>query len=374
MSFNLFPLGIAEGDAFCNRTKERKELAGNINSVNHTVLSAPRRYGKSSLIKKVVTETKVPYAWIDFLTVSTKEDVQAQIAKLVAQSIYAMSPDVKKIRLQLSKLFKGLGSEINFGITVGKVASSISIHPDFEKNLRIDETLMELDELASQLNKRVAFVFDEFQQISILKDNTVIEGMIRHAVERSKSITYIFSGSNRHLLQAMFGSSNRPLYKLCQTMSIQRISEEEYKKFLTVLAKKKWGELPSETFEEIMFCSDRHPFYINAICNKLWKDFKTTPTKNDVSDVWSWFTSSNKTNIISDIIDLSVNQKRIITCLAQAPTSEIRGHDFLMRTKLAPSSIVQSIESLESKDIVFHDTNGVYTLLDPAVRYYLLNH
>lgn len=375
MNANLFPLGIAEGEAFCNRAKDRKELASNIRSGNHIVFSAPRRYGKSSLIKKVVTETKIPYTWIDFLTVSTKEEVQTQIAKLVAQAIYAMSPDIKKIQQQLAKLFKGLGSEINFGIKVNEVfSSSIAIHPDFEKTVQIDETLMRLDELAAQLNKRVVFVFDEFQQISLLKDNTVIEGMIRHAVERSKAITYIFSGSNRHLLQAMFSSSNRPLYKLCQTATIERIAEEEYKKFLMLLAKKKWGMLPDEAFEAIMFYSERHPFYVNAICNKLWKDFETAPTKNDVGDVWNWFTMSNKANIISDIIELSANQKRIITHLAQFPTSEIRGHAFLMKTKLAPSSIVQSVESLQNKDIIFQDKEGIYKLLDPAVRHYLLNH
>jgi len=110
-------------------------------------------------VKKVVTEMEAPYAWVDFLTVSTKEEVQAQIAKLVAQAIYAMSPDVKKIKTQVAKIFKGLGSEINFGLNMGKALSaSISFHPDFEKNLQIDEILMQLDELAVQLEKRVVFV------------------------------------------------------------------------------------------------------------------------------------------------------------------------------------------------------------------------
>ena len=67
---NLFPSGIAEGEAFCNRAYERKLLAEHFGDRTHTVVVAPRRYGKSSLIRKVVTENDMLYSWTDFLTVS----------------------------------------------------------------------------------------------------------------------------------------------------------------------------------------------------------------------------------------------------------------------------------------------------------------
>ena len=374
MPRHLFPFGIAEGKAFCNRAKERKELASNIENGNHTVLSAPRRYGKSSLVRKTITDMKIPYAWIDFLTVSKKEEVQAQIAKLVAEAIYAISPDVKKIQTQVVKIFKGLSTEINIGLNVGKALStSFSFQPGFEQHLQIDETLLKLDELAHSLKKKIVFVFDEFQQISLLKESGAIEGMIRHAVERSKSITYIFSGSNRHLLLAMFGSKDRPLYRLCLTMSLERIAEKEYLSFLNHLSKEKWSTpLNENTFLSIINASERHPFYVNAICNHLWKNCTTLPNEHDVKKAWASFVLSNKNSIISEILDLSINQKRVLNCLAVTPVSEIRGKDFLLMTKLPPSSIAQAMESLENKDIIFKNDQGVYQLLDPAVKYYIL--
>lgn len=373
---NLFPLGVAEGEAFCNRVNERKELSSNINHGVHTVLIGPRRYGKSSLVRKVISDMNIPYAWIDFLTVSTKEEVQAQIAKLVTQAIYAISPDVKKIQAQVNKVFKGLTSEINFGVSLGKVFStSISLHPNFEKELPINEILMKLDELAMELDTRIVFVFDEFQQISMLKDSGVIEGMIRHAVERSKAVTYIFSGSNRHLLSSMFSSKDRPLYRLCMTMQIERIAESDYKAFLNDLAQQKWGQsLPEDTFIKIMECSERHPFYVNALCSQIWRLSDAIPEARDIEKVWFDFIEVNKNNIISEVLDLSINQKRVLNCLAQEPVQEIRGKEFLLKVKLPPSSIVQAIEALESKDLIFKSDAGFYKLLDPAVRYYVLLH
>lgn len=373
---NFFPLGVAEGEAFCNRVSERAELLNNIQYGIHTVLVGSRRYGKSSLVKKVVTENNIPYAWIDFLTVSTKEEVQAQIAKLVTQAIYAISPDVKKIQSQVTKIFKGLSSEISLGVNLGKVFStSISLHPNFEKIFQIEEILLKLDELVNELEKRIVFVFDEFQQVSLLKEGNVIEGMIRHAVERSKAVTYIFSGSNRHLLAAMFNSRNRPLYRLCLTMPIERIAEQDYKLFINKLANEKWGNaLPDSSFLKIMEYTERHPFYVNALCSQLWRTLDRVPVEEDIDKNWSQFVLINKNNIISEVIELSVNQKRILNCLAEQSVNEIRGKEFLLKTKLPPSSIVQAVEVLESKDLIFKDRHGMYRLLDPGIQHYLKNH
>lgn len=375
MSLTLFPTGLAEGEAFCNRVEERKVLAGNISNGNHTVLSAPRRYGKSSLVKKVVSDLALPYAWVDFFTVASKEEVEAQINKLVTQAIYNLSPDVKKIQTQLKKVFKGTRPELSLGVNLGPVfSSSLSVRPQFEGTVfEMEEALLKLDELALQLGKRVVFVFDEFQQISTLNDYLMIEGKIRHAVERSRSVTYIFSGSNRRLLLSMFSSSERPLYRLCQTLSLERIAEADYQRFLQALALPKWGvPLPEETFKAIMRFTERHPFYVNILCNALWRDFESVPSAEEVLKAWDYFVVSNKASIISDVLDLSTNQKRIINGVAEAPVSETQGKDFLLKTKLSPSSIGQAIKVLESRDILFQDEAGAYRLLDPAIRYYLL--
>ena len=48
-----FPSGIALGESFINREKEREQLKKNIVANRHMVLMAPRRYGKTSLINQV---------------------------------------------------------------------------------------------------------------------------------------------------------------------------------------------------------------------------------------------------------------------------------------------------------------------------------
>lgn len=57
-SINYFSLGIAKGEAFCNRVSKRKQLISNIEKNKHTIVISPRRYGKSSLVLCSLDEMK----------------------------------------------------------------------------------------------------------------------------------------------------------------------------------------------------------------------------------------------------------------------------------------------------------------------------
>ena len=73
---NPFKLVIAQGDAFCNRTSEKQLICQNMRSGIHTVVYAPRRYGKSSLAA-VAGEmlTDMTCIYVDMFSVTSTEDV-----------------------------------------------------------------------------------------------------------------------------------------------------------------------------------------------------------------------------------------------------------------------------------------------------------
>lgn len=365
---NLFPPGIAEGTAFCNRITERQWLKENIERIQHTVIMAPRRYGKSSLVHCVIQENALPYIWIDFLSVATKEDVVSKILKGAKQLLFELSPELRKLKQQAKDFVKSLTPELSLGM----LGQSITFHLGNEENTSIDEMLLQLDDYAGKTNKKAIIVFDEFQQISELKENATLEAFIRHAVERSKNITYIFSGSNRHLLQDMFGKSTRPLYRLCQPMVIERISFESYVAFINKAAQLKWKEhFAEETVRLILSLTEYHPFYVNALCNKLWGS-KAIPTIEQIRSAWDWYVTTYKSIIVSDILALSLNQKKMIKALSRKPEKEPYSAQFCSITKISLSSVRQSLDALIEKDIIYLDPNEGYRLIDPALRYYML--
>lgn len=365
---NIFPAGIAEGAAFCNRTAERKKLAGNIGRVIHTILLGPRRYGKTSLIRQVLNEHDFNYEWVDFLSVTTAQQVEEKLAKATKALLFKLSPELTKLTKNTVDFVKSMSPELN----LSAMGQSLTFQLTSNAQLPLDQLLLNLDDYAQKMGKKAALVFDEFQQISELENNHSVEALIRHAVERSKAITYIFSGSNRHLLQEMFSKSTRPLYRLCQAMPIQRIVPAEYEGFINKAALERWGDkLATEALAEIMRLTECHPFYVNGLCSDLW-ELDAIPEAEAVIRQWEHYIETHKGIIVSDIVGLPLNQKKVIQALAISPSNAPFAHEFCLKTKLASGSVRRALEYLLKKDIAYIDDDGIYRLLDPAIRYYLL--
>ena len=78
---DYFPTKLATGKAFCNRLNEINFISDNINKCRHTVIYSPRRYGKSSLVNKVVTDKKLPNATIDLFLAHDDKMINKRIKK-----------------------------------------------------------------------------------------------------------------------------------------------------------------------------------------------------------------------------------------------------------------------------------------------------
>ncbi|OGT66463.1 MAG: hypothetical protein A3J38_09770 [Gammaproteobacteria bacterium RIFCSPHIGHO2_12_FULL_45_9] len=362
-----FPAGIAQGDAFINRVQERTVLKKNIIANRHMLLMAPRRYGKTSLVTQVAAEVDFSCAMIDFLAVHDDESVKAVLSDKIGRLVGELLPSVQQAKEKLLSIFHGMRPEL----TLSAFGQKLVLHAPSNPSTTIMDLLLKLDETAVYFEKRAIVFIDEMQQISFLENAHSIEASIRHAVERSKNITYCFSGSSRHLLKQMFGDHARPLYRLCHTLEIERMTLAHYEPYLADLSKRRWGQpLESDVFSKIMLLTEVHPFYVNALCQCLWIE-DMAPNVLDVERAWRQYIKDNRHVIVDDVMKLSLNQKRVLIALAKYPVRELYGADFLVKVKMTPSSTRKAVEVLMAKDLVYLDQQQYYQLVDPAIAYYL---
>ena len=262
-----FPMGIATGDAFCNRIEERAHLTSNIHNNRHTVLLAPRRYGKTSLVNQVIRETKILFCDIDFLLSANIESAKSKIVEKTGELLFQLLPKTHKAKEKILTIFKKMRPEIILSAAGQKIILHASDH-DSTPQHTISEVLMNLDKTAIAAKKRALVFMDEFQQIGQLDDQHTVEAAIRHAAERSKNISYIFSGSNRHMLLQMFSDKSRPFYRLCETMKLVRIGKTDYVSFIQKQAKVKWKrEIENDALELIFSLSET--IFLNEAANLL---------------------------------------------------------------------------------------------------------
>lgn len=368
VSINLFPQGHAVGEAFCNRKRERERLANCFLAGEHTVIVAPRRYGKSSLIKQVILDTKIPGKHIDLLPATNISFINKAIKMCFSELASQIAPKTKLAKEKVASFVQSLHPKLSLNV----LGQRLEVSTPQSTEQSIIDLLVALDTLARKVQQKVVICFDEFQQISLLKNYHSIEASIRHAVEKSTHVTYVFSGSNRHLLSQMFNSKSRPLYHLCELMQIDKIKPEEYLPILLSRARKHWKKSMEEgTIGEILHLTRCHPYYVNALCRQLWK-LSALPTTTDVQCRWLDYVKTQSNWISDDLARMTPNQRNIMAALAYRPTDAPTSAEFCQRVELGASSVSTSLSLLLNNDLVSRDNTGQFRVLDPAVEIYLL--
>lgn len=347
---DYFPSKLALGDQFCNRVDEKRFIEENVEKGRHTVLNAPRRYGKSSLVVNGISELNIPLAFIDLFLAHDDSAVTRRILVGISQAVSQIMPINQKILGKLHDIFSKFRVSISTqGFSIDASHETIGLDP-------VDQIYSGLHALAllvKDQKKKIVFFIDEFQDIIAARSAKSIQGAIRHVAQETSNLVFIFSGSNRRLLLELFDDKSMPLYMLCDIMKLDRISSTSYRPHLQKLAKKKWKKaLSLEVFERIMSLSELHPYYVNLLCNEVWK-LKKNPTSEDVFECWQRCYENQEPRLIAELEKLTSKQQDVLKALAIHPAVEPSGHDFMRVVKMPTSSVISSIKVLLEKDMLY---------------------
>lgn len=364
MSKISFPLGIANGRYFCNRINETKQLINNIQQGLHTVLIAPRRYGKTSLAYRAISKGKLPYAKVDlFMTTNGSEITQAIIAGI--DNLLTQVSNAENMLSIVKDLLRTLRPSFEAGVSGLKIKLEPNIQA--QSSTHICEALQILDRVLKKKSQRCVLLIDEFQEVQRVAPNQGIEGAIRHVAQETKNFTIIFSGSQRHLLQSMFNDANKPLYRICDEIHLNRINEKDYIHFINRFSQERWGQpLTAEVIHQIFNYSESHPYYFNAICEKLFQKEKP-PLESDVTDVWHNLMVLKKKDILADTNNLQIIHKKLLVAIAHEINKELTGRKFLTKSELSGASVTRALEYLENNDLI-EKRNDQYFIIDPLLK------
>lgn len=362
----LFPLGKAYGAAFCNRIEETKKLLGNVASGKHTLIIAPRRYGKSSLAEKAIERSQLPTVKINFHLCTTEAEVTELVLDSVIKLIGKAIGHVDKLISSIKKYISNLEPTLSFG---GEHVS-LKLAPKNQLNsaVIISEALLLLEKLLLEKNKKAIIFLDEFQEIDKINKQIGIEGAFRTAAQEMQCVSLIFSGSVRSLLLRMFEDENRPLYKLCRKIRLERIHASDYEKHIQKIALNTWHQkLAHETFENIMFLSNRHPYYVNYLCDVLWESCSRFPTKQDVDHAWREVVAEEWSDALRELSNLPIGQRRLLKYLANNNSNKIQSQETCIVLSMSSSSIASAAHVLVEKDYIEQDSIGHYHVINPLL-------
>jgi uncharacterized protein len=364
-----FPLGLAQGEYFCNRVSETARLIKNLQSHTHTLLIAPRRYGKTSLAYRAIHLSQLPSTKIDLYMSTSLEDIQ----KAILKGINELIAETTGVTEKLLESIKGFVKSLKLSLEATSEGFKISLTPGHNStpSQNICEALQILDQVLIKKDLSAALLIDEFQEIERVAPNQGIEGAIRHVAQEAQRFSIIFSGSHQTLLKSMFNSKNKPLYRLCDEITLTRITEEDYETFVNQFAQKKWDQpLKKAVFQELTKLTQCHPYYFNALLREVFHS-ETLPTTEMLSRLWEDLAHKKRQDLLTETENLNLTQKKLLVAIAHGINSELTSKEFLSKFELASSSVLRALYSLIESDLV-EIREEKYHLIDPLLESVIL--
>jgi len=169
---------------------------------------------------------------------------------------------------------------------------------------------------------------------------------------------------------------NRPLYMLCDRMTVDRIGASDYAAYFNKVAKKSWQQqLDDQVIDEIFRLTERHPYYTNVLCDKIWDHCQpNAPTASIVTDLWMEYIVQEESKIAKEISSLSTAQKKVLIAVAQGQSNKLSSKSQLHAFEISSGTVIKSLRILEEADYVNKDKAGHYFVVDPLVKSSLVLH
>jgi len=277
---NPFKYGVVvSGNDFADREKELKELVGKLKENVRIFLVAPRRYGKTSLIKNALDKIEkrgLLTAYVDLYWVTSSQE----FFEFYLSSLLRGSKSITKRALSIVRDFlpRLRPPRLSFDQD-GRVEFTLDISRG--QPVEAGEEVFNLPEqIAKAQGKRFVVVLDEFQEILKL-DGEELERQIRAAIQHHSNVSYLFAGSKSHMLIDMVSDQTRPFYQMGTLMTLEKIPREEFRSFIESKFIKSGKSISPSALNRILKESDNVPHYVQLLSFNLWDHFQRVSSIED---------------------------------------------------------------------------------------------
>jgi AAA+ ATPase superfamily predicted ATPase len=216
-----FVFGQAIGDNhFIGREREQQRLAANFAHGINTILMAPRRWGKTSLVKRTMAEIQsdnIKVVYIDAYFCRNEYEFYNHFAESI---LHQTNSKFEQWTETAVEFLTRLTPKISYNMPSSEEYSvSLGITP----RTHSPEEVLQLPEIIAQRkNIHLIVCIDEFQQIGEFADSLTVQKRMRSVWQHQQHVNYCLFGSKKHLLQNMFLKSSYPFYKFGDIIRLNR--------------------------------------------------------------------------------------------------------------------------------------------------------
>ena len=339
-------------ETFCDRERETAELVSSMENGRNVTLIAPRRYGKTGLIRNMMRNLPADFDTV-YLDIYATENLGDFIRALANAVVSSLETTGEKIATTLGRFF-------------GSLRPTISPHSDGSVKWSFDmvETMAakSLEETFSFLGTRkrpVVIALDEFQQVRKYPERNV-EALLRSHIQFVPNVRFVFAGSQLRMMSGMFVSPCGAFYNSTDIMSLDVIGEKPYSRFARKFFAEEKMAFSDKAFADLYRRFYGVTWYVQSVLNRIWERGSGLRGAADI-DAAVEALVDNRNLVFFDLLRSQSDTSRAVlrAVAADGIVSAPTGKDFLKRHALgAASSVATALKNLVDRELVYRAETG----------------
>src|SRR5262245_57827277 len=263
-------------DAIIDRDEETNALLASAVGGHFVRLYAPRKYGKTSLLRRVLRDAEreegmIPIL-VDLYGVLSIADVAIRFERSYARQLKG------KLRARVEEFLQSTG----LGLSLG--ALGISARLQLQPRTDPLPALHALLDLPLRLEEgggfRALIVLDEFQDVTKVAG---MDALLRSHIQfQGEVASFVFAGSEPGLMRELFEDKERPLYGQAVPMRLERLADADIAAYITDRFRETQRSV-GDALNPLIASARGHPQRAMLLAHRLWAEVepKASATLSD---------------------------------------------------------------------------------------------
>lgn len=371
---NPFVYGeVAPDEAFVGRGPELQRLVTDLDAGQKVFLISPRRYGKSSLIRRALTSLARRGALTVEVTVSSHSSY-VSFLEGYARALAGLETRWERARAWLADGITSTRPEVRYDARVAGIGGLSVAFPGVRTSR--DETRLANEvfalpvRIAAERRRAVVVALDEFQAVDAF-DGGSVEHALRAAAQHQRQVGYVFAGSEPSLMEKMIGP-RRPFYKAGPVMRLEKIPPAVFAPWLERRFTKSGMRAEPGLGDAIVDLAGNLPYDVQRLAHETWDDVRAAGGRRagleDLHRTLGRLLAEQDTMFEAVWQQLTLPQRAALRAVVLQGGRELLSADTRARHRLGgPSTIQRSLAALMKQELVLKE-GAQYVVVDSLLR------
>ena len=347
------------GDNFTDRIEETKRIKLDFENGINVILISPRRMGKTSLIKKVISEMDSPeikVVYMDIYDCRSEYDFYNRFAETLMKStgnqLEQVMENIKRFLVRVSpKLSFSPEPNSEFSVSLGITQRDYS-----------PEEILDLPErIAKEQGIKIVVCIDEFQQIGEFADSLTVQKRLRGVWQHHQHVSYCFFGSKKHLMENIFQSRRMPFYQFGEMLHLKCIPTEYWVPFICSRFEKYGKKISEEYAARICHTVKNYSSYVQQLAWNVMAETEIEVNEESFTEGFNALLEQNSSLFIQQTEGLTTYQLNFIRLLCNGIHSGFNTQSVVELYSLGSKSNVDRIKKcLIDRELITIEKEGVF--------------